>query len=80
MIGCLWTHVHTQQIIALYFESETELKFYNLQAWSLILIDHEIFSMVILLLLVQEGLVSFTSKSMHKVLINILVKLAQEQV
>ena len=26
------THVHKQPIIALYFESENELKFYNLQA------------------------------------------------
>ena len=34
MIGCLRTRVHKQPIIALYFESENELKFYNLQAWS----------------------------------------------
>ena len=32
MIGCLWTCVHKQPIIALYFESENELKFYNLEA------------------------------------------------
>ena len=32
MIGCLWTHVCKQPIIALYFESENELKFYNLEA------------------------------------------------
>ena len=32
MIGCLRTHVHKQQIIALYFEFETVLKFYNLEA------------------------------------------------
>ena len=30
----LATRVHKQTIIALYFESETELKFYNLEAWS----------------------------------------------
>ena len=34
MIGCLWTHVRKQPIIALYFESENELKFYNLEARS----------------------------------------------
>ena len=34
-IGCLWTGVHKQTIIALYFEFETVLKFYNLQAWFL---------------------------------------------
>ena len=34
MIGCLQTHVSKQPIIALYFESENELKFYNLEAWS----------------------------------------------
>ena len=33
MIGCLLTHVHKQPIIALYFEFETVLKFYNLEAW-----------------------------------------------
>ena len=32
MIGCLRTRVHKQPIIALYFESENELKFYNLKA------------------------------------------------
>ena len=32
MIGCLWTGVHKQSNIALYFESENELKFYNLEA------------------------------------------------
>ena len=30
MIGCLHTHVHKQSIIALYFEFESALKFYNL--------------------------------------------------
>ena len=34
MIGCLRTHVRKQPIIALYFEFENELKFYNLEAWS----------------------------------------------
>ena len=34
MIGCLWTRVCKQSIIALYFESETVLRFYNLEAWS----------------------------------------------
>ena len=33
MIGCLRTRVRKQPIIALYFESETVLKFYNLKAW-----------------------------------------------
>ena len=33
MIGCLWTLVRKQPIIALYFESENELKFYNLENW-----------------------------------------------
>ena len=32
MIGCLWTRVRKQSIIALYFEFETVLKFYNLGA------------------------------------------------
>ena len=32
MIGCLRTRVRKQPIIVLYFESETELKFYNLEA------------------------------------------------
>ena len=32
MIGCLQTRVRKQPIIALYFESETVLKFYNLEA------------------------------------------------
>ena len=44
MIGCLRTHVRKQPIIALYFESENELNFYNLKDWSHIFveIDHEI--------------------------------------
>ena len=32
MIGCLWTRVRKQPIIALYFESENELELYNLEA------------------------------------------------
>ena len=32
MIGCLRTRVREQPIIALYFESENELQFYNLEA------------------------------------------------
>ena len=32
MIGCLRTHVRKQPIIALYFESENELKLYSLEA------------------------------------------------
>ena len=32
MIGCLRTRVRKQPIIALYFEFENELKFYNLEA------------------------------------------------
>ena len=32
MIGCLRTRVRKRPIIALYFESENELKFYNLEA------------------------------------------------
>ena len=45
-------------------------------------IDHEIISTVILLLLLtQEGLLSDTKrKYVHKVLVNSLVKLAHEQV
>ena len=35
MIGCLRTHVRKQPIIALHFESEIVLKFYNLRARSL---------------------------------------------
>ena len=34
MIGCLRTRVRKQPIIALYFESEDALKFYNLEAWT----------------------------------------------
>ena len=34
MIGCLRTRVRKQPIISLYFESENELKFYNLEARS----------------------------------------------
>ena len=33
MIGCMRTHVRKQPIVALYFESENEVKFYNLEAW-----------------------------------------------
>ena len=32
MIGCLWTHVSKQPITMFYFEFETVLKFYNLEA------------------------------------------------
>ena len=35
MIGCLRTRVHKQPIIALYFEFEIVLKFYNLKATGL---------------------------------------------
>ena len=35
MIGCLRTRVRKQPIIALYFESENELKLYNLEALTL---------------------------------------------
>ena len=38
MIGCLRTRVRKQPIIALYFEFETELKFYNLEAKSVLVL------------------------------------------
>ena len=34
MIGCLRTRVRKQPIVGLYFESENELKFYNLETKS----------------------------------------------
>ena len=37
MIGCLRTRVSKQPIIALNIESENELKFYNLEARSLVM-------------------------------------------
>ena len=36
MIGCLRTRVRKQPIIALYFESENELKLYNLETAGLV--------------------------------------------
>ena len=39
MIGCLRTRVRKQPIIVLYFEFETILKFYNLEARSFFPID-----------------------------------------
>ena len=42
MIGCLRTRDHKQPIIALYFESEPELKFYNLEArplWQAVVLE-----------------------------------------
>ena len=47
MIGCLRTRVRKQPIIALYFEFETVLKFYNLEAscqfssWELMYMSEE---------------------------------------
>ena len=35
MIGCLRTRVRKQPIVTLYFEFETVLKFFNLEAWPL---------------------------------------------
>ena len=39
MIGCLRTRVRKQPIIALYFESENELKLYNLEARCLVTVS-----------------------------------------
>ena len=39
MRGCLLTRVRKQQIITLYFEFETVLKFYNLEAMTFDSID-----------------------------------------
>ena len=54
----------------------------SIPAWSqtFLEIDHELIFTVILLQLIQEGLLSVTSVSVHKVLVNHLVKLAQEKV
>ena len=38
MSGCLRTHVRKLPIIALSFEFETVLKFYNLKAWTFIML------------------------------------------
>ena len=43
MIGCLRTSVRKQPIIALYFESENELKFYNLETRDRTFADPESF-------------------------------------
>ena len=45
MIGCLRTRVRKQPIIALYFESENELKLYNLEAWAHSFCFHDKFSL-----------------------------------
>ena len=47
MIGCLWTGVRKQPIIALYFELETVLRFYNLE-------DCQVFTVDVLLTLVID--------------------------
>ena len=39
MTACLLTRVRKQPIIALYFEFETVLKFYNLRAWTTLLLQ-----------------------------------------
>ena len=44
MIGCLRTRIRKQPIIALYFESEYELKFYNLEARSTIKVGSKAFT------------------------------------
>ena len=53
MIGCLRIRVRKQPIIALYFESENELKFYNLEAilnavkkWSRSMIPKNVFQIL----------------------------------
>ena len=47
---------------------------------TLVEIDHEIISTAFSsLLLIQEGVLSFTIESVHEVLVNRLVKLAQEK-
>ena len=43
---------------------------------TLVEIDHELIFTVILLPLIQKGLLSVTSVSVHKVLVNLLVKVA----
>ena len=45
MIGCLRTRVRKQPIITLYFESENELNFYNLEA-SMLNVQSAIFEKV----------------------------------
>ena len=42
-------------------------------------IDHEIFSLVIILPLIQEGLLSVTIKSVGRILLTAYFKLAQEK-
>ena len=42
MNGCLRTRVRKQPNIALYFESENELKFYNLEARDSAVVKHKI--------------------------------------
>ena len=44
MIGCLRTRVRKQPIIALYFESELVLKFYNLKARGIFPLSTEIWN------------------------------------
>ena len=41
MIGCLRTRFCKQPIIAIYFESENEIKFYNLEAWIILQVETE---------------------------------------
>ena len=55
-------------------------EFHPAQSYTLVEIDHEYISTVILLLpLIQEGLLSVTRESMHTLLVNSLVKLAKEK-
>ena len=55
MIGCLRTRVRKQPIIALYFESETVLKFYNLES--------RVFTLhIVLLVLTCHGSIMFHAR------------------
>ena len=56
MIGCLRTCVRKQPIIGLYFESETVLKFYNLEAWYMLI--HEKACIVIAIMKVITEIMS----------------------
>ena len=70
MIGCLRTRVHKQPIIALYFESKNELKYYNLEAWVVLvyIVAFSGYTHLFLLSLSMQGVSRFL-KSITTVLI-----------
>ena len=77
MIGCLRTSVCKQPIIAFYFESGNEIKFYNLEVWLILQVETEKEAKKLKTMVSEVSTVAIGPQILHTELLTIASSISQ---